>query len=97
MSSPQGGSPWLGGPGARWAQVLLFALHVAVLVSLWVLYVTYRQIRHRVPFERWQENLLLAGIGLSCIVFGLRAWRIGLDLWRALKARSTGGGHRPES
>ncbi|HEV8480461.1 MAG TPA: hypothetical protein VGR66_06665 [Candidatus Eisenbacteria bacterium] len=85
MSPQRPMSPWLGGAGARWAQVLLFALHLALLVSLVYLVVTFRDVRHNVPFEPWQETVLLIIVGLSFLVFARRAWRIGADLWRAMR------------
>jgi len=78
-------SPWLGGAGARWAQVFLFALHVALLVSLVYLVITFRDVRRRLPIEGWQGTLLLAAVALSFVFFARRAWRIGSDLWRALR------------
>jgi len=85
MSSRRPESPWLGGAGARWAQVLLFALHVALLVSLVYLVLTFREVRRRMPIERWQETVLLIVVALSFFVFARRAWRIGSDLWRAMR------------
>jgi hypothetical protein len=78
-------SPWLGGPGARWAQVLLFVLHLGLLAALVILLFTLNDVRRRVPFQPWQEWTLLAAIVVSFGVFGRRAWRIGQDLWRAAR------------
>lgn len=88
MSSRRPSSPWLGGAGARWAQAFLFALHVALLVSLVYLVITFRDVRRRLPIERWQEMVLLAVVALSFVFFGRRAWRIGADLWRALRGEA---------
>jgi len=85
-------SPWLGGAGARWAQVLLFALHLALLVALVFLVLTYREVRRNVPFEPWQEAVLMVIVGLSFLVFARRAWRIGADLWRAMRGLEPAGG-----
>jgi len=85
MSPQRPMSPWLGGAGARWAQALLFALHVALLVSLVYLVITFRGVRRSVPVEPWQETLLLILAGLSFLFFARRAWRIGSDLWRAIR------------
>jgi len=90
-------SPWLGGPGARWAQALLFLLHVALLVSLVILFFTLQDVRHRVAFERWQEWLLIAGIVVSFLVFARRAWGIGRDLWRAVRGIEPAGGDEDDS
>jgi hypothetical protein len=76
-------SPWLGGPGARWAQALLFVLHVALLVALAICAWTFLRIRPRATFEPWQQALFFGGIAVTFAVFGARAVRIGLDLWRA--------------
>ena len=76
-------SPWLGGPGARWAQALLLGLHVALLVALAVCLWTLLTVLPRVDFEPWQEFGFLAGIGLSLAFFGVRTVRIGADLWAA--------------
>jgi hypothetical protein len=76
-------SPWLGGPGARWAQGLLFALHVALLVALAVCLRTLLAVLPRIDLEPWQEFGFLAGIGLSLAFFGVRTVRIGADLWAA--------------
>lgn len=94
MSSP---SPWLGGPGARWAQVLLFLLHVALLVSLVILVLTLKDMRHRVPHEPWQEWLVWAVISASFAAFGQRAWRIGRDLWRAARGLEPPAGPEDDS
>ena len=85
MSSRRPESPWLGGAGARWAQVFLFCLHIALLVSLVYLVITFRDVRRSLPVERWQEIVLLLVVALSFLVFARRAWRIGSDLWRALR------------
>jgi hypothetical protein len=85
VSSRRRLSPAFGGAGARWAQVLLFVLHLALLISLVYLIVTYRSLRSRLPIARWQEILLLIGVALSLVVYTRRAWRIGSDLWRALR------------
>ena len=85
MSPQRPMSPWLGGAGARWAQVLLFALHLALLVALVYLVLTYRDVRRNVPFEPWQETVLMVIVALSFLVFARRAWRIGADLWRAMR------------
>jgi len=87
VSSGRSPSPWLGGAGARWAQVFLFALHVALLISLVYLVITFRDVRRRLPIEGWQETLLWACIALSFVFFARRAWRIGSDLWRALRGQ----------
>lgn len=88
MSSRRPESPWLGGAGARWAQVLLFFLHLALLVSLVYLVITFKDVRRSLPIERWQETVLLLVVGLSFFVFARRAFRIGSDLWRALRGES---------
>ena len=41
-------------------------------------------VRRNVPFEPWQETVLMVIVALSFLVFARRAWRIGADLWRAL-------------
>jgi hypothetical protein len=82
-------SPQLGGPGARWAQALLFALHVALLVSLVYLLFIYRGMRTRIPLQRWQEIAILAFVALVFAVYTRRAWRIGSDLWRALRGQES--------
>jgi hypothetical protein len=85
VSSRRPESPWLGGAGARWAQVFLFALHLALLISLVYLVITFRDVRRRLPIEGWQETVLLLVVGVSFLVFARRAWRIGFDLWRAAR------------
>jgi hypothetical protein len=84
--------------------VFLFALHVALLVSLVYLVVIYRDVRQRLPFERWQELLLLSVVALSFVVFARRAWHIGSDLWRAMRGEESPAdaddyedGERPKS
>ena len=89
MSSQRPESPWHGGAGARWAQVFLFALHLALLISLVYLVITFRDVRRRLPIEGWQETVLLLVVGVSFLVFARRAWRIGLDLWRAARGEVT--------
>jgi hypothetical protein len=88
-------SPWLGGPGARWAQILLLAIHIALLVSLVILVFTLADVRRRFLLERWQEITLWAVIALSFVVFARRAWRIGQDLWHA--ARGSGPNQNEDS
>lgn len=60
-------------------------LHLALLISLVFLVFTFRDVRRRLPIEGWQETVLLLVVGLSFLVFARRAWRIGFDLWRALR------------
>ena len=76
-------SPWLGGPGARWAQALLFALHLALLGALGTCLWTLLRVLPRLDFEPWQEFAFLAGIAVSLAFFGARTLRIGADLWAA--------------
>lgn len=83
MSPRQRLSPWLGGPGARWAQVLLLALHLGLLLALVVCLWTFARILPRVPLEPWQKYAFLAGIAASLVLFGARAFRIAADLWGA--------------
>ena len=97
MSRRPPASPWLGGPGARWAQVLLLAIHLALLVSLVVLVFTLGDVRRRIPIETWQEVVLLAVIVLSFVVFARRAWRIGQDLWQAARGGAPPPDEEPDS
>jgi hypothetical protein len=83
MSRRQRRSPWLGGPGARWAQALLFATHLALLVALGICLWTFLRVLPRLAFEPWQKFAFFAGIGVSLAFFGARTVRIGADLWAA--------------
>lgn len=76
-------SPWLGGPGARWAQLLLLALHLGLLLALVVCLWTFVRILPLVALEPWQEYAFLAGIAISLVFFAARALRIAADLWAA--------------
>jgi hypothetical protein len=76
-------SPWLGGPGARWAQALLLVLHAALLGALGICLWTFLAVLPRLDFEPWQKFAFFAGIGVSLAFFGARAVRIGADLWAA--------------
>lgn len=88
-------SPYLGGPGARWAQAVLFLLHLALEVSLVFLGVAFLRIQARLPIEGWHRGLFGAILGFSLVAFGWRAARIGRDLWTAWRSRpgrgSSGG------
>jgi hypothetical protein len=79
-------SPWLGGPGARWAQALLFVLHVALVVALVLCITMFWRIQSRLDLPGWQRASILAGLGAALAVFGGRGVLIGGDLWRAVRA-----------
>jgi hypothetical protein len=89
-------SPWLGGPGARWAQAVLFVLHLALILALGVCLATFLRVLPRLGLEAWQKLAFFAGIALSLAFFGRRALRIGLDLWRAWRGGAEDGPPDPE-
>lgn len=87
-------SPYLGGPGARWAQALLFLVHVALEVALLALGVAFLRVQARLPIEDWHRALFLAVLVVSLVAFGWRGARIGQDLlaaWRERRDRGTPG------
>ena len=89
-------SPWLGGPGARWAQTLLFAMHLALIVALGVCLATFLRVLPRLGLEAWQKLAFFAGIAVSLAFFGRRTLRIGLDLWRAWRGGGSPSPSEPE-
>lgn len=94
-------SPYLGGPGARVAQTVLFAVHVALEIALLALAVAFIRVQGRLPIEDWHRALFLVVLGLSLVAFGWRGVVIGRDLlaaWcsRGRRGRATGPRDGPE-
>ena len=85
-------SPYLGGPGARWAQLILFLLHVALLFALIFLAGSFWRVQARLPLEAWHRSVFYAILGFALVAFTWRGVRIGLDLLGAWRSRP---GRRP--
>ena len=86
-------SPYLGGPGARWAQTFLFLLHVALLIALVFLAAAFLRVQARLPLQPWHRGVFYALLAFAFVAFAWRGLRIGLDLlaaWRSWSGRSSG-------
>jgi type VI protein secretion system component VasK len=93
-------SPYLGGPGARWAQVVLLLLHVALLVALGFLATAFLRVQARLPLETWHRWVFYGILGFAFLAFTLRGWKIGRDLlaaWRSHSGRSSESGSDTDS
>lgn len=93
-------SPYLGGPGARWAQALLFLLHVALLIALVFLAAAFLRVEAHLPLESWHRGVFYAILAFAFLAFAWRGVRIGLDLlaaWRSWSGRPPETGPDPDS
>ena len=81
-------APYVGGPGARWVQAILFLLHVALLVALGFLTAAFLRVQARLPLETWHRGIFYAILTFAFVAFAWRGALIGLDLLAAWRSRS---------
>jgi hypothetical protein len=85
MNSPRRVSPYLGGPRARWPQLFLFLLHLALLVAIIWMALLFSGLQNRFYFEAWQKIIFWALVVICFLGFSWRSILIAQDLVAAFR------------